>query len=187
MQTGWIISGLSAGLLLSACGPAPQKQAQNAAECRAYSAARSGLSFETDAEMKSYFNKVINGVSGADASVRSEHLACLDRVGELPAGVTVQKTAGYVPTSQREKHGSNVLSGGTGYQTQAYSKSTKSSAEITAAKPQKTAKGKLPLPTQYPLLAGDAALWPTLTLAEQQRALEFLATGSTIASSLKVD
>lgn len=187
MQAGWILSGLSAGLLLTACGPAPQKLPQNAAECRAYSAAHSGIRFDTDADMQSYFNKVINGVSGADASVRSGYLSCLDRVGELPAGVTVQKSAGYVPTSQREKHGSNVLSGGTGYQTQAYSKSKKSSVEVAAAKPQKTAKGKLPLPTQYPLLPGDAALWPTLTLAQQQRALEFLATGSTIVSSLKVD
>ena len=47
--------------------------------------------------------------------------------------------------------------------------------------------GGLPLPTQYPLLPGDAELWPTLTRAQQQRAMQFLANGSTIRSSLKAD
>ena len=47
--------------------------------------------------------------------------------------------------------------------------------------------GKLPLPAEYPLLEGDAELWPTLTLEQQERAIEFLETGSTIRSSLKPD
>ncbi|WP_347311262.1 hypothetical protein [Defluviimonas sp. SAOS-178_SWC] len=46
------------------------------------------------------------------------------------------------------------------------------------------ARGNLPLPVQYPLLPGDAELWPTLTVAEQQRALLYLKDGSTIRSSL---
>jgi hypothetical protein len=47
--------------------------------------------------------------------------------------------------------------------------------------------GGLPLPIQYPLQAGDAELWPTLTRAQQERAMAFLADGSTIQASLKGD
>ncbi|OYX43854.1 MAG: hypothetical protein B7Z02_07820 [Rhodobacterales bacterium 32-67-9] len=55
---------------------------------------------------------------------------------------------------------------------------------VTPAPRQQTVRGNLPLPTQYPLMPGDADLWPTLTLAEQQRALLYLKDGSTIRSSL---
>ena len=55
----------------------------------------------------------------------------------------------------------------------------------------KPAKGRnlggLPLPLQYPLLPGDPELWNGLTRAQQERALQFLANGSTITSSLKGD
>ena len=47
--------------------------------------------------------------------------------------------------------------------------------------------GGLPLPLQYPLQAGDPELWPTLTRAQQERAMAFLADGSTIQASLKGD
>ena len=50
-----------------------------------------------------------------------------------------------------------------------------------------TNTGGLPLPVSYPLLPGDAELWPTLTRAQQERALAFLADGSTISASLKGD
>lgn len=50
-----------------------------------------------------------------------------------------------------------------------------------------TAAGKLPYPDEYTLQPGDAELWPTLTLAQQQRAIEFLKSGSTIRSSLDGD
>ncbi len=52
---------------------------------------------------------------------------------------------------------------------------------------RRTSGGSLPLPTQYPLQPGDEALWPTLTIAQQQRALLFLESGSTIRSSLAED
>lgn len=54
-----------------------------------------------------------------------------------------------------------------------------------ASAPRATLDGKLPLPTAFPLMPGDTALWPTLTLAQQQRALVFLRNGSTIRSSLE--
>ncbi|MCB2133105.1 MAG: hypothetical protein KDD96_12685 [Rhodobacteraceae bacterium] len=37
------------------------------------------------------------------------------------------------------------------------------------------------------VLPGDAELWPTLTRAEQERALMFLQDGSTIRASLRTD
>jgi hypothetical protein len=55
------------------------------------------------------------------------------------------------------------------------------------AAPQKVAPGKLPLPTQYPLQPGDAELWATLTREQQERALKFLADGSTIRGSLRTE
>lgn len=46
------------------------------------------------------------------------------------------------------------------------------------------AAGNLPLPTQYPLMPGDRELWFSMTRAQQQRALTYLQSGSTIRSSL---
>lgn len=48
-------------------------------------------------------------------------------------------------------------------------------------------RGTLPLPTQFPLMSGDAGLWPRMTMAQQRRAMQFLQTGSTILSSLRAD
>jgi hypothetical protein len=53
--------------------------------------------------------------------------------------------------------------------------------------PQKPAPGKLALPTQYPLLPGDAELWNSLTRAQQERALTFLKQGGTIRDSLNYE
>lgn len=46
---------------------------------------------------------------------------------------------------------------------------------------------QVPLPWDFPLMPGDAALWETLTVEQQQRALAFLSDGSTIRSSLIED
>ncbi|MCW3782641.1 hypothetical protein [Defluviimonas salinarum] len=75
----------------------------------------------------------------------------------------------------------SYLEGGTGTATYA--------ADVvpTRAAAPKPAKGKLPLPVEYPLLPGDAERWNSLTLAEQQRALLFLKDGSTIGASLRTD
>lgn len=48
-------------------------------------------------------------------------------------------------------------------------------------------RGTLALPTQFPLMSGDTALWPRMTMAQQRRAMQFLQTGSTILSSLQAD
>lgn len=61
----------------------------------------------------------------------------------------------------------------------------RSPAPAPAAAPAQA--GKLPLPTAYPLLPGDAALWRTLTPDQQGRALLFLQDGSTIQASLRTD
>lgn len=63
-------------------------------------------------------------------------------------------------------------------------------ATAQASAPTKSRKGKsgsLPLPTGYPLMAGDAELWPTLTREQQERALLYLQDGSTIRASLRTD
>lgn len=52
------------------------------------------------------------------------------------------------------------------------------------ATPVPAMRGNLPVPSQYPLMREDAALWVNLTMAQQRRAMLFLQTGSTIRSSL---
>ncbi|WP_162930018.1 hypothetical protein [Pseudophaeobacter sp. EL27] len=52
---------------------------------------------------------------------------------------------------------------------------------------QRDRNGRYPLPSQYALMPGDAAIWQQLTAAEQERALLFLKDGSTIRSSLQGD
>lgn len=42
-------------------------------------------------------------------------------------------------------------------------------------------------PSEYPLQPGDAALWQSMSVDQQLRALEFLRDGSTIRSSLQPD
>ena len=49
------------------------------------------------------------------------------------------------------------------------------------------ANGKLSVPENYILSEEDKALWPTLTLEQQKRALLFLQSGSTVQSSLQED
>ncbi|MBT0958105.1 hypothetical protein IV417_11970 [Alphaproteobacteria bacterium KMM 3653] len=50
------------------------------------------------------------------------------------------------------------------------------------------AQGKIPFPSGYVAeLPGDRALWETMSVEQQQRALAFLSTGSTIQSSLYGD
>lgn len=48
-------------------------------------------------------------------------------------------------------------------------------------------RGTLPVPSQYPLMREDAALWANLTMPQQRRAMLFLQSGSTIRSSLLGD
>jgi hypothetical protein len=91
----------------------------------------------------------------------------------------------------KRQSGASVLSGGAGYHGAVLKEGTAASA--AAAEPAKpsnavqTVGGKLPLPTGYPLLPGDAELWATLTLEQQRRALLFLQDGSTIRASLRTD
>ena len=54
--------------------------------------------------------------------------------------------------------------------------------DVPAAEP-----GKLALPVQYPLLPGDTELWSRMSKEQQERALRFLANGSTIRASLESD
>ncbi|PPB82146.1 hypothetical protein LV82_00068 [Albidovulum inexpectatum] len=81
--------------------------------------------------------------------------------------------------------GTAVLSGGAGYHGAYLKEVAPENAQPSTEQPAEP--GKLPLPTQYPLLPGDAELWATLTREQQERALQFLRDGSTIRASLEVD
>ncbi|MCF6315456.1 MAG: hypothetical protein L3J30_04030 [Marinosulfonomonas sp.] len=50
-----------------------------------------------------------------------------------------------------------------------------------------TVPGTIPLPTGFPVMEGDMALWASLTQEQRRRAILFLQTGSTIQSSLQGD
>ena len=47
--------------------------------------------------------------------------------------------------------------------------------------------GRYALPRAYPLMPGDDALWAGMSQAQQEHALRYLESGSTIASSLSRD
>lgn len=111
-------------------------------------------------------------------------LALAACVQDRPSVQTADGTLSYTEKTR----GAAVLSGGAGYHG-AYLQTTPAQPQ-TAPKPApapRTAPGKLPLPTEYALLPGDAELWPTLTRAQQDRALLFLKDGSTIRAALRTD
>ncbi len=114
---------------------------------------------------------------------------CLVRVGASPAEVAVVSET-RTRTSPRRRSRA-VMSGGAGYRISgAPVRATTRVAPTTTrtvARRGKSRNGKLALPTQYPLMQGDAALWSTLTLEQQKRAILFLQSGSSIQSSLLGD
>lgn len=65
-------------------------------------------------------------------------------------------------------------------------RTSKTSRTRTVRDPQ-SVRGALPLPSQFPLMSGDVALWPRMTANQQRRAMQFLQTGSTILSSMQGD
>lgn len=105
-----------------------------------------------------------------------------------PAGADSQSAAAAQHYSKRQR-GAAVLSGGAGYHGAVMEGGTGYGGGMNAApaKKRKTPRGQMALPSGYPLLPGDEDLWYSLTLAQQQRALEFLEDGSTIRSSLEAD
>lgn len=64
---------------------------------------------------------------------------------------------------------------------------TAKAPKTRATRKTRSVRGKLPLPSHYPLMSGDEVLWPRLTMPQQRRAMQFLKTGSTILSSLQGD
>ncbi|WP_380057824.1 hypothetical protein ACFE33_05225 [Falsihalocynthiibacter sp. SS001] len=182
-----LIAGTLGLLMVAACGPTQTRAPATEAECQAALASRSGLSFDSAVARDSYFNRLIDGVETDSNGLRFPYLECLNRAGALPAGVEFESSAGYVPTSQRGRYGSNVLSDGASYRTESFKPTPAPAPTVVSATPKSAPAGKLALPTQYPLQAGDAELWTTLTLEQQKRALSFLETGSTIRSSLEGD
>ncbi|MCA0271456.1 MAG: hypothetical protein LCH69_05230 [Proteobacteria bacterium] len=108
-----------------------------------------------------------------------------------PKGVATQSSA-LTPRYTGKQRGASVLSGGAGYHGAVMEGGTGYGRNVQAApvekrKSRKTPRGLMALPTGYALMPGDEDLWYSLTLAQQQRALQFLQDGSTIRSSLEPD
>jgi hypothetical protein len=172
--------------LLAACRQPIGEYATNAEQCKgAYDDVRSQFRRKTAGQIGP-------GTGLAKAIVRgqqeSAYQDCLARVGATPAQISRAAPLAYTG----RQRGAALLSGGAGYRG-SYLYGGAGSGPALAAAPQApvkappTPKGKLPLPVEYPLLPGDAELWPTLTLEQQKRALLFLKDGSTIRASLRTD
>lgn len=162
---------LAAALALTACssgpsdGPISQCSAQSGLTARAAQAIKAGAREPVQA-------------NAAEAVAID---ACLRNMGE--PGITRTMTAGvYTPET-----GGAVVTGGTGYRGAELVKVTIAPPPASAKVAPPAKPGKLALPVEYPLLPGDAELWDTLTLAQQQRALLFLRDGSTIRASLRTE
>lgn len=108
------------------------------------------------------------------------------------AGAPAGAAASEKPRYTKRQRGASVLSGGAGYHG-SYLEGGTGSRSSTPAQPVKTRearkapRGLMNLPSGYPLMPGDEDLWYSLTLTQQQRALQFLQDGSTIRSSLEAD
>ncbi|MCP5324092.1 MAG: hypothetical protein H6902_05590 [Rhodobacteraceae bacterium] len=140
--------------------------------------AQSGLSLRA-AKVQAAGN---HGPVPATAEEAATINACLERAGAPAIARTVTVA---VPTPERE--GAGLFTEGAGYRGSSLVEVTIAPAPAAATTYVKPATGKLPLPSTFPLLPGDAELWPTLTRAEQERALMFLQDGSTIRASLRTD
>lgn len=105
------------------------------------------------------------------------------------AGAPAGAAASEKPRYTKKQRGASVLSGGAGYHGSYLEGGTgsRSSAPAQPVKTRKAPRGLMNLPSGYPLMPGDEDLWYSLTLAQQQRALQFLQDGSTIRSSLEAD
>lgn len=105
-----------------------------------------------------------------------------------PKGVATQSAAA-TPHYTKRQRGTAVLSGGAGYHGAVMEGGTGygGSMNATPTRKRKAPRGLMSLPSGYPLLPGDEDLWFSLTVAQQQRAMEFLEDGSTIRSSLMPD
>jgi len=126
---------------------------------------------------------------------------CLMRVGATASEVAALQTQNTRRSSNpRTRQQSNaVMTGGAGYRIsnapqREYApvatppvRTPAKSAPRKTRTAQSAVGGTLPFPNSYATLRGDEALWRTLTLAQQRRALQFLQTGSTIRSSLQGD
>jgi hypothetical protein len=107
-----------------------------------------------------------------------------------PKGVATTQYSATTPRYTKKQRGASVLSGGAGYSGAVMEGGTGYSNSVQAApskKRKKAPRGLMALPSGYAAMPGDEDLWYSLTLTQQQRALEFLEDGSTIRSSLEAD
>lgn len=129
------------------------------------------------------------GQGAGKGVIQNRYKNCMARAGATPSQIAAAVPA--TSSARSVVRSSTVMTGGTGYRTSAERAGrttrvapTKTRTVVRSNKPK---DGKLALPTQYPLMKDDAALWPTLTLEQQKRAILFLQSGSSIRSSLEGD
>lgn len=181
-----ILFGIASLLVLGGCQPQIGLYATNAEQCKgAYDEVRAQFRRNTVGQYGP-------GTGVGKAIVRGQqeraYQECLARVGASVGGAAESS-----PRYTDRQRGAVVLSGGSGYHGSyleggtgtTYVTSERIPSNVT--KVPATPNGKLPLPAHYPLMPGDAELWPALSREQQERALLFLQDGSTIRASLGTD
>lgn len=119
------------------------------------------------------------------------------RTAPVAAATPMREYSAQAPTYTKRQRGASALSGGAGYHGAYLEGGSGRGASLTAPEGQRKTwwqrifggvggKG-VSMPAGYPLMPGDEALWNSLTVAQQERARQFLEDGSTIRSSLKPD
>jgi len=173
---------LAAYGLLTACAPAPDYPVT----CIARTGAPGTYDYPAGVAVATVVPAAGGTQAGADAiNACIRQMAGVTAQPGFDANTPVSERAGVQsggnPTVRQPQYGNAPLDG------VGAPMATVSAQAPAPAKPAKQDAGSLPLPTGYPLMAGDAELWATLTLAQQQRALLFLQDGSTIRASLRTD
>ena len=119
------------------------------------------------------------------------------RTAPVSAATPMREYSAQAPTYTKRQRGASALSVGAGYHGSYLEGGSGQGASLTAPEGQRKTwwqrifggvggKG-VSMPAGYPLMPGDEALWNSLTVAQQERARQFLEDGSTIRSSLKPD
>ena len=145
---------------------------------------------------------VVVPAEGGTAAEAAALNACIQakasgRTTPVSAATPVREYSEQAPTYTKRQRGASALSGGAGYHGSYLEGGSGQGASLTAPEGQRKTwwqrifggvggKG-VSMPAGYPLMPGDEALWNSLTVAQQERARQFLEDGSTIRSSLKPD
>lgn len=145
---------------------------------------------------------VVVPAEGGTAEEAARLNACIQakasgRTASVSAATPVREYSAQASTYTKRQRGASALSGGAGYHGSYLEGGSGQGASLTAPEGQRktwwqrtfggVSGNGVSLPSGYPLMPGDEALWNSMTVAQQERARQFLEDGSTIRSSLKSD